>query len=602
MIKRPVCRIVHQLILSTIFIVFTLTQAFAAQAPDAVLQNTSLKATFQAGILTGLVNLHTGVPLATPPHNSILSKFNLFGDGQTYDLDSARISLNQTSDKLSCKYSFPDSTLLKVEWKLDRSGDLVMRMSAKSPKPVHQIRATFFGLDIARHKLVTVTNFGIGMVTRAPYTDRSDISTDESTDWPDYYYVQPLVALFEGSTGGFFVEGRYKNIGPSRVVAQGNGQTADLVFSRLYAQASNKLDMYEIRIRSYEGSWHKAADPFVQWMEHGQGFVPLEKQTPKWINTISGQTYNDPQWDPAGATKKLDEIAKVLVPSKTIIGKTSEWRLPKWGFDHGWGDYSFSDDVKAYFKRAKELGFHTAVHFNSSGIHLGFKDLITRFEPGLRHKGTNPDGTAKFYGYNGEWGNAYGPVTFVWCSHAYQPFNDFMMDWIDKVVEAGADIIYLDEAMTPTGKYLVNGKTSIQGSIDFMKQIRTRYPNVAVMTEQINPLCKNASFALTSHDLGHPLSGYLTRRFTKIINWYGQYELSDPKALESYWSWQGNRIPGWGGSEMWEKIAKTFQKYDLQIAPEILLKPGQLSAYKGKNGVTAFYEKTPNGMELVVSP
>jgi hypothetical protein len=585
------------------------TQASAGQVHTAILQNTSLKATFRSGILCELTNLHTGVSLALQSQQTDISKLNLFGDGQLYDLTSAKISSSESSDRLLYIYSFPDSTILKVDWKLDRTGDMVLHMSARSPKPVHQIRAALFGLDISRHKLVTVTNFGIGTVIRAPYTDKADVSTDESVDWPDYYYVQPLVALFEGSMGGFFIEGRCKDIGPARVVALGNGKTTDLVFSKLYAQASYKLDMYEIRIRSYAGNWYKAADPFVKWMEYGQGFVPLDRQHPKWIRDISGQTYNDPQWDPAGATKKLDDIAKVLAPSKTILGKTSEWRLPKWGFDQGWGDYSFSDDVRAYFKRAKEIGFHTAVHFNSSGIYLGFKDLITRFEPGLRPKGTNPDGTVKYYGYNGEWGNGHGPVTFVWCSHAYQPFNDFMMEWIDKVVEAGVDIIYLDEAMTPTGRFLVNGKTSIQGSMDFMKQIRTRHPNVAVMTEQFNPMCKYAAFALTSHDLGHPLSGYLTRKFTKVINGYGQYELSDPKALESYWSWQGDRIPGWGdivpgwgGREIWENITKTFQKYDLKIAPEIPLKPNQLSAYKGRNGVTAFYEKTPQGMELVVKP
>ena len=53
-------------------------------------------------------------------------------------------------------------------------------------------------------------------------------------------------------------------------------------------------------------------------------------------------------------------------------------------------------------------------------------------------------------------------------------------------------------------------------------------------------------------------------------------------------------------SAPWLEIANAFNRYELDPAYELPLAPHQLYAYKGADGVRAFYEKHPEKMGLVV--
>jgi phenylpropionate dioxygenase-like ring-hydroxylating dioxygenase large terminal subunit len=104
-------------------------------------------------------------------------------------------------------------------------------------------------------KLVTVTNFGVGLVRQAPWNKPvADPAQDEY--FPQY--VQPLVALFEGRGGGFFVEGRCPQVGPANLITHGRGNSADLTFIRGCSRPTRAPAMFELRIRAYKGRWQQA--------------------------------------------------------------------------------------------------------------------------------------------------------------------------------------------------------------------------------------------------------------------------------------------------------------------------------------------------------
>src|SRR5204862_3505464 len=116
---------------------------------------------------------------------------------------------------------------------------------------------------------------------------------DPETD--DYHesFVQPLIVLFEGHDSGWVIEGRDLQVGPSNVFIHGRGESADLAFIRGFPIASKNPQMYEVRVRTYgrDHVWQDAADPYIQWMQTGLRYVPLERQSPSWVKDIRANSW-----------------------------------------------------------------------------------------------------------------------------------------------------------------------------------------------------------------------------------------------------------------------------------------------------------------------
>lgn len=168
------------------------------------------------------------------------------------------------------------------------------------------------------------------------------------------------------------------------------------------------------------------------------------------------------------------------------------------------------------------------------------------------------------------------------------------------IVDAGVDVIYLDESHTPTGEFVVDGVTAIQGVMALQDEIVEAFPGVALYVEQLNPMnARRASFALNSLDPGHPLGGYLFRRFVKFTGFGRFHEPVDESSMDALQSW-GFQIPAATQDESWLRIARAFQRFRLDPAPRLPLNPQQLSAYSGPGSVVAYYEKHPHRRGLVV--
>ena len=62
---------------------------------------------------------------------------------------------------------------------------------------------------------------------------------------------------------------------------------------RRFPTRKKNPELYEIRIRTYQDQWEDAVDPYIEWMEQGAGYVPLEKlsKAQAWVNDLQSQTY-----------------------------------------------------------------------------------------------------------------------------------------------------------------------------------------------------------------------------------------------------------------------------------------------------------------------
>ena len=568
------------------------------------LENDALQARFQAGLLYELKDRVTGKTLISIDPEKLPAEMAIFGKSG-FNLDECTISQKVTADSFVSVYVGAKKIRWELHWSIETGqGDLILESSGRTTEPVNQISVSFSGCDIMDHKLITVSNYGAGLEFVGPWTTHArDLKTELD---PPGRSVQPLVALFQGDGSGWLIEGRDLKIGPSNLSLYGQGQTVELLMTRGFYPETKTPEMFEIRIRTYRKYWQDAVDKYMDWLEKDVGFIPIDKKSQKWVKDIRTQAYVN-----VGDFDGLEALAKRLDPAKTILGRMGGYRPYSW--DQNFPNYKPSEHAASWFKRARELGFHVGAHINKGGLDPVYKDLVERFQRGFQEIWTDAEGNEKWNGpgpphggrivvetKNGKRTYSGVPPTVIYSSNANKDWRGYLIEQMRDLVEAGVDMIYLDESMCTTGNFFMDGITGIQGIMALEKEILETYPHVVIETEGINPMCARwSSFALTQHKLGNPLSGYIYSRFAKILPESEMYQPINVKHMDEFQSF-GFILPGASTEESWLQIAEAFQKFDLAADVRLELKSYQLFGYRGAGGITAFYEKHKNKRGLVV--
>ena len=572
-----------------------------------VLNNQSLEARFQAGLMVELRDRARGTTLLAVDAADMPRELLVFG---TSGIDLSQCTVRQATvdGSLVTHWTAPDGTVCRLAWKMEPgAGDLVLRMTAVAADAVDVIRYTFPRCDIRDHDLLQVDGMGGGLVYRAPYTSRFN-DPAVPTNWVSFRYVHPLIALFEGKGGGWIIEGRNPEIGPANAFNFGRGNTADILMHRGFAIPTKQPALFEIRIRTYRDHWADAVDPHLDWMQSAVGFVPIEEKPQPWIQDIRSQAYV-----PVGDFEAIEALARRLDPSKTYIGRMAGFRPH--GFDSHFPDYQPSEDAVRWFRRVRELGFHVGVHINTAAMDFHHPENVKRFRRGFAEVIVGPDGEES---YSGPGPSHYGRVEIetgdglkrywgvlphiVYTSTANPDWRAHLIAQLKPLVDAGVDVIYLDEAMSPSGKFLVDGVTAIQGVMALERELLDTYPHVAIQTEQVNPMCGRwGSFVLAQHKMGHPIGGYVYHRFLKFVPESFMSQPTGEKHLDDFQRY-GFLYPGASTDPSWLEIADAFHAYDLEPDVRLPLEPRQLFGYRGAAGVTAYYEKHDTRRGLVVYP
>lgn len=571
----------------------------------ATLTNETIRAEIQAGQLVVLENRETGRRLINLDLAGASSEYPVYGES-SLDLATAEISLQRPApNSVVTSLETAEGNTIFFNWTIEPArGDLILNAGSKSKQLLEQMRVNIRGCDLEHHRLITVGGNGESHEAVAP--THGSIYGDPATKGFSFRSVQPLINLFEADEGGWFFEGREEHIGPANAYSTGHGNTAELSFSRGYMPSVHEAKLFEVRIRAYSGHWADAVDPYLDWMEHEVGFVPIDQKPQGWVKDIRSQAYI-----PVADFESLEALARRLDPAKTLLGRMGGYRGYSW--DHNFPEYAPSEDAARWFKRARELGFHVGIHVNKGAMDPIYPDLVERFRRGFLEITKDEDGNEQWEGPGpvhagritidtSEGRKTYWGVepSVVYTSNANKDWRDLLISRIGPAVKAGVDMIYLDESMCPTGIFYLEGVNGIQGIMALERGILDAYPNVVLETEQINPLnARWSSFALTTLNLGHPLAGYIYHRFVKIVPEGAYYQAADEERMDQFQSY-GFMYPGASTHPSWLEIAEAFQTYDLEPDVRLACNDQQLFGYRGNGTVTAFYEKHPTRRGLVV--
>jgi len=625
-LTEPLCKNILYLSMVGLFIswsgVFAETNSgdWYGVSHRAVLRNNAIEATFQAGMLCSLKDCATGKTLLFIDPAKLPSQLLIFDTVPT-DMNACKVATKVSDNSVETVCRLPNGDELLLRWSVEQdNGDLILQVSSRTAKPITQIRYTFFGCDITEYAFVWVSAYGAGHVMRAPWNgiqlgdpQKDNATGDGTPGGSGYPNLHPLVALFQGENSGWFVEGRDARPGPSNVLARGIGSTVNVGMVRRFPIAKLNPELYEIRIRTYKNHWEDAVDPYVAWLEKDAGYVPIDNlpREQAWVKDIRTQSYIS-----VGDFNGLDAMAGGLDHTNIMIGRMGGFTKYVW--DSGYPDYRLTDAAKKWMKHAHELGFHVGMHFNSNGICTEFPALVEKFKPGFAVTGKDANGSDMYESiYGGR---------FIRCSPAYKPWRDYLIAQMKDAVDAGVDIIYLDESMTATGKFLIDGTDGVQGMQALMRETLQAYPHVAIETEQFNLLtAKYGKFALSQMPLGHPLAGYIFQRYVKVVPEGIMITPTESQLMDAFDCW-GFMLPGSTvrPADTWTQIAEAYHKYNLipdsrlprkqithfenhptggvvpvyggTVPPEGI----KLFGFRGANGVTAYFEKHPTKRGLVI--
>lgn len=588
----------------------------AWRSPDRIriLENDAVSARLHAGILVQLLHKRRGAKLIDAAVEQIPDQLPVFGAQARLDLETCEVVERCDPGQVRTSYRAADGTRWSIHWKIEPGkGDLVLQTAAHTNVPVEEFRYLFPGCDVVQHTLVWIDAYGVARTANAPWNDR--FLGDPLVDGSPMRFPHPVVALFQGRASGWFLEARDARAEPTCLMVRGMGDRATFAVNRRFIVPTKSPVMHEIRIRTYEDRWESAVDPFVEWMERDAGFVALDKLPEKqaWVNDLKTQSYIG-----VGNYEGVDRLAERVDPAKTLIGRQGEFRYH--AFDIGYPDYRVPEAGARWAGYVRKRGFHVGMHFNVGSVSEMFPDLIERFKPGMHLTGTDENG-------NETYEHIYtSPHRMFRVSAALKDWRDYLIEQVRHAVEAGIDVIYLDETMVPHGRILVGDTNGFQGTLLLMQEILQRYPHVAIETEQFNMLtARYGKIALSQMPLGHPLSGYIFRKFVKVVPEGLMYSPTDTSLMDAFDSW-GFMLPGGDtqNQQSWMQIIEAYHRYDLTpdaglprialtnhaghwtggaspVATKSPAADGQkLFGLQGTGGVTAHFEKHPTKRGLVV--
>lgn len=136
----------------------------------AVLTNSALEATFQAGQIIRLEDRATGETLQSVAPENLPSQMLIF-DTQPTDLDACSVTTEVSGEDVTTTCALPNGDELRLRWSIEEGEeDLVLQASSRTAAQVGEIRYNLFGCGKADHALVWINVYGAGQVMGAGWT------------------------------------------------------------------------------------------------------------------------------------------------------------------------------------------------------------------------------------------------------------------------------------------------------------------------------------------------------------------------------------------------------------------------------------------------
>jgi hypothetical protein len=493
--------------------------ALASDRPLEIRTKT-LQATFTAGSLTALADA-AGRVFAQPPDEPRGLGIHRIGATHYATAATTEHRSPDTEGKVRRYGEFTDlegagaEAAFRVE---QATGDLIVTQRCTSPAA--GVWGTSWQIaDVPLdHSIIVPGRSGIRLTDDTP-------GREHQFDYPVGWEAQ--LVIVEGPESGFYVwaedvKGRFKRL----VVHRSDTGWRLALITINFAPFDELTECRSVawRLNVYQGDWRVPARRYRDWAQAHLRPTPIEQQEPGWVKDIRTMVI-------MGMDQEvLEALATRLDPKQTIV-YVPAWR--KAGYDRDYPTYDEPfDRLEPFVELAHRLGFRVMLHVNYFGVDP-LHPLYEKFEP---YQLRDPWGSHEKQWWL--WTRAEPEIRFAYINPALGAWRDYFTGAMVKLCrDYQIDALHLDQTLCLFNDHngLVDGLSTIEGSLALHRQLREALPSVALSGEGLNEItCRYEAFAQRhawglNHvdgtwdrrwlELAHPISSYLLRPYT-IINGY----------------------------------------------------------------------------------
>jgi hypothetical protein len=343
-------------------------------------------------------------------------------------------------------------------------------------------------------------------------------------EWPIQW--EAAMALVQGKHGGLLACAyepfkRFKNL---ELAPSGAGWR--LMFeSENNAPFEGKKDVTSLtwHFRPYSGEWRKGASIYKGW--HRKTFKPNIAKEPTWVRNIRAEVHISMD------TGTLDALVDAGVDPQQTLLYVSNWRTNH--YDVNYPDYTPSEALAPFIRKAHELGFRVMLHVNYFGCDPKMPEYESFKGLQIRHK------------YSGEllwweWPRGEFPIKFAYINPASSKWRRlFISKMVDLIKATGADALHLDQTLCIFNDKngLIGGMNMAEGNLLLHKELKAALPQIAFSGEGLNEVTTiheafaqrhvmgidfaSGTFNRTSIRFSHPISAFLFADRTKQYQYLG---------------------------------------------------------------------------------
>ncbi len=370
--------------------------------------------------------------------------------------------------------------------------------------------------------------------------------------YPDIWQAQMF--LIQGTNGGLLV---YAQDDASQFKALNVHNDDENFYLTIETIPQAPFDQYkefetvEWKMVPYKGDWQEGAALYREYADKLFDLPAIQAKKPEWASQIQLAVLTDIEDEPM-----LAELAKKVDPKKTLL-IVPGWRKAE--YDTAYPDYTPKEGIKEKIKYAQGLGYRVAVHFNFLGAALDSPEYTGKLKDAHSLDAFTKEPIIESY-------DAFGKTfAFSQLNPASTVWQEVLVEKTKETVkELGVDGIHLDQSLLcfNDGRGLVNGMTSMQGTIAMQKALAEALPGIAFSGEGINELNMQYSSWLQVHVYGLdsdaqtwddsrfnqicPLTTVLYGDYTSLYH-YPAMPTTEPEQYYQAWyragNWRTGHIP-----------------------------------------------------------
>jgi hypothetical protein len=251
------------------------------------------------------------------------------------------------------------------------------------------------------------------------------------------------------------------------------------------------------KLQVFEKPWQQKLDQYVAYLKAGSPAWKYRKNRIPWVDGIrlvvndlkvveadrDGNAIDSPALVEANL-QLLTRLSKLIPPQRVLV-YSFFWQLIRmeYGGGVGYPDWTPAPGYARMVAEARKMGYHIMPHLNFFAIspkNANYKE----FAPFILRDPV----TGKKLGwlFNEEKGEGMGYV------HPAAPrWFEYQLRLVKDMLKAmPADAVFWDQTLNLLNaeNYIVNGKTMIEGSMDFLRRFREALPNIAFGGEGVTEI------------------------------------------------------------------------------------------------------------------